>query len=160
MPDFDDEHELITSLLGRPPMGGYTVVVRRTEGAPVVLRNDPLFDDGRPMPTRYWLLDPALNKAIGQLEAEGGVKRAETEVDPAALARAHDTYASERDAQLDPGHDGHRPSGGVGGTRLGVKCLHAHYAHLLAGGNDPVGRWVHERLVERGQALDTVRCSS
>jgi hypothetical protein len=27
-----------------------------------------------------------------------------------------------------------------------VKCLHAHYAYLLAGGDDPVGNWVAERL--------------
>jgi hypothetical protein len=29
----------------------------------------------------------------------------------------------------------------VGGTRKGVKCLHAHVAWYLAGGDDPVGRW-------------------
>ena len=39
-----------------------------------------------------------------------------------------------------------RPSAGVGGTRRGVKCLHAHYAWYLAGGDDPVGRWVAERF--------------
>jgi exopolyphosphatase/guanosine-5'-triphosphate,3'-diphosphate pyrophosphatase len=27
-----------------------------------------------------------------------------------------------------------------------VKCLHAHYAWHLAGGDDPVGRWVAERI--------------
>jgi len=27
-----------------------------------------------------------------------------------------------------------------------VKCLHAHYAWFLADGDDPVGRWVDERL--------------
>jgi hypothetical protein len=27
-----------------------------------------------------------------------------------------------------------------------VKCLHAHYAWFLAGGDDPVGRWVKEHL--------------
>jgi exopolyphosphatase/guanosine-5'-triphosphate,3'-diphosphate pyrophosphatase len=36
--------------------------------------------------------------------------------------------------------------GGVGGTRTGVKCLHAHYANHLAGGTDPVGTWVAERV--------------
>jgi hypothetical protein len=38
------------------------------------------------------------------------------------------------------------PSGGVAGTRRGVKCLHAHYAWFLAGGEDHVGRWVKEHL--------------
>jgi hypothetical protein len=41
---------------------------------------------------------------------------------------------------------GPRPHGGVGGTRNGVKCLHAHVAWWLAGGDDPVGRWVSEQV--------------
>ena len=44
------------------------------------------------------------------------------------------------------GHSGPRPSGGVGGTRQGVKCLHAHLAWYLAGGDDPVGRWTAGEL--------------
>ena len=32
--------------------------------------------------------------------------------------------------------------GGVGGTRVGVKCLHAHLANYLAGFEDPVGALV------------------
>jgi len=34
------------------------------------------------------------------------------------------------------------PRGGVGGTRVGVKCLHAHLANYLAGNDDPVGQLV------------------
>jgi hypothetical protein len=78
------------------------------------------------------------------------VRAAEAAVDPAELAAAHAAYAAERDAAIDPAHTGPRPSGGVGGTRQGVKCLHAHYAWFLAGGVDPVGRWVGERLSESG----------
>jgi hypothetical protein len=33
-----------------------------------------------------------------------------------------------------------------------VKCLHAHYAYFLAGGDDPVGRWVEERLTDAADA--------
>jgi hypothetical protein len=29
-----------------------------------------------------------------------------------------------------------------------VKCLHAHWAFHLAGGDDPVGRWIAERIDE------------
>jgi hypothetical protein len=101
------------------------------------------------MPTRYWLVDRDLNRRVGTLEADGGVRRAEAAVDPADLERAHRAYAAERDAALPPGWDGPVPFGGVGGTRTGVKCLHAHYAHHLAGGDDPVGRWVAERLDPR-----------
>lgn len=122
--------------------------MRDARGAPMVIRNAPLLDDGTPMPTRYWLLDADLNRRIGRLEAAGGVRRAEAEVDPDLLARAHDRYRAERDAHLPPEWDGPRPFGGVGGTRRGVKCLHAHYAWFLAGGDDPVGSWVDQQLHE------------
>ena len=49
---------------------------------------------------------------------------------------------------------GPRPSGGVGGTRTGVKCLHAHWAWHLAGGDDPVGRWIADRIDDRARCLD------
>jgi hypothetical protein len=136
----------VADLLGRTPQGAYEVVVRSAGGAPVVIRNAPLLDDGTPMPTRYWLVDEDLRAAVGRLEAAGGVRRAEAAVDPEALAVAHRVYAAERDAALPADHDGPRPFGGVGGTRRGVKCLHAHYAWHLAGGDDPVGRWVEDRL--------------
>jgi len=83
---------------------------------------------------------------VSHLEAAGGVRAAEAAVDPAEVAAAHARYAAERDAALPPGHAGPRPSGGVAGTRKGVKCLHAHYAWHLAGGDDPIGRWVEEHL--------------
>jgi hypothetical protein len=141
-----DDVALLTERLGRPPEGDFDVVVRGADDDPVVIRNAPFLRDGTPMPTRYWLVDPAVRAAVSQLESTGGVRAAEAEVDPAALAAAHAAYAAERDAAIDPAHTGPRPSGGVGGTRRGVKCLHAHYAFFLAGGDDPVGRWVREHL--------------
>jgi hypothetical protein len=101
------------------------------------------------MPTRYWLVGEPERTTVGRLESAGGVDRAEAEVDPDELAAAHARYAAERDAELPPGWAGPRPSGGVGGTRVGVKCLHAHYAWYLAGGDDPVGRWVADHLGEQ-----------
>ena len=143
-----DDVALLTERLGRPPEGDFEVVVRTAEGYPVVIRNAPFLRDGTPMPTRYWLCDPGLRQAVARLESGGGVRAAEAAVDPQALAVAHAAYAAERDAAIDPAHSGPRPSGGVGGTRRGVKCLHAHYAFFLAGGADPVGRWVEDRLGE------------
>jgi hypothetical protein len=136
----------VADLLGRRPAGPFEVVVRDAGGDPVVLRNAPLLDDGTPMPTRYWLCGAALRQAVGRLESNGGVRAAEAAVDAGELAAAHARYAAERDAALPPGHRGPVPTGGVGGTRRGVKCLHAHYAHHLAGGDDPVGRWVEAQL--------------
>ena len=83
---------------------------------------------------------------VSVLESAGGVREAERMVNGTVLAAAHDRYARERDAAIPPDHSGPRPFGGVGGTRVGVKCLHAHYAWFLAGGDDPVGRWVDEQL--------------
>src|SRR5690606_22556599 len=95
-----------------------------------------------------WLVDPDLNRRIGRLEAAGGVKQAEAAVPADELAAAHDRYRTERDTQIPDEWAGPRPFGGVGGTRRGVKCLHTHYAWYLAGGDDPVGRWVHDRLTD------------
>jgi len=139
----------VAELLGREPMGHFTVVVIAPSGDPAVLRNEPLLPDGTPMPTLYWLCDPAIRSAIGTLESLGGVRESEAMIGLAAVRIAHDAYAAERDSRLPTDHIGPRPSGGVGGTREGVKCLHAHYAYWLAGGEDPVGAWVHEQLQER-----------
>ena len=142
--------EAVRSLLGREPQGEFAVVVRAPDGSPVVLRNAPLLDDGTPMPTRYWLVGRDEVVAVSRLESTGAVREAEAAIDPQLVADAHRRYAAERDAALPVDHTGPRPSGGVAGTRTGVKCLHAHYAWHLAGGDDPVGAWVARRLAERG----------
>ena len=136
----------ITELLGRVPQGKCEVVVRALDGDPVVLRNQPLLPDGTPMPTLYWLCGARENVLIGRLEATGAVNQVEAELDAALIAAAHDRYAAERDALIPADHTGPRPFGGVAGTRIGVKCLHAHFGWWLAGGNDPVGDWVAEKL--------------
>jgi uncharacterized protein len=138
--------DAVRAALGREPTADFDVVVRGEDGAPIVVRNAPFTAAGRPMPTRYWLVGPHLVRRVAQLEAAGGVRAAAAAVAPEALAAAHDRYAAERDAAIPATHQGPRPSGGVGGTRRGVKCLHAHYAWHLAGGDDPVGTWVAERI--------------
>ncbi len=146
------EHDLlvVAQLLGRVPKAAFDVVVRRRDGLPVVTRNAPFERDGTPMPTRYWLLPSArASDAIGRLEASGGVRAVEADISAEDIAAVHAAYACDRDAAIPPDWTGPRPSGGVGGTRQGTKCLHAHYAYFLAGGRDPVGRWVWERLATK-----------
>jgi hypothetical protein len=138
--------DAVRAALGREPTADFAVVVRDGQGRPVVVRNAPFTRDATPMPTRYWLVDRDLTRRVARLEAAGGVRAAGAAVDPARLAAAHAAYAAERDAAVPATHTGPRPSGGVGGTRVGVKCLHAHYAWYLAGGDDPVGAWVAEQL--------------
>lgn len=142
----------VAELLGRRPQGGFRVWVRNPDGSPRVIRNDPLLADGTPMPTRYWLVSTPDCLAVSRLESRGGVRQAEATVDPDALASAHARYADERDAALPADHSGPTPAGGVGGTRRGVKCLHAHYAWHLAGGEDPVGEWVAVQLAAESTA--------
>ena len=126
-------------------------MARCAAGHPLVIRNRPVDADGHPFPTLYWLTCPEHVRAVSRLESAGWIARLndEAETDPdlrTMLRRAHDSYARER-GRLAPGAES---GGGVGGTARGVKCLHAHYAYYLAGGADPIGVWVAERLAEDG----------
>jgi len=140
----------VRHLLGRDPQGEYTVAVRDAAGTPVVLCNAPLLRDGTPMPTFYWLCGAVEVAAVSRLEADGAVDEAESEIGLDALDDIHRRYAAMRDAHMPAGHTGPAPSGGVGGTRRGVKCLHAHFGWWLAGGDDAVGEWVARRLEQAG----------
>ena len=122
------------------------MVVRTDEGRPAVIANAPFLHDGTPMPTRYWLVDPTLREEVSRLESTGGVRQAEDAIPMDRIEAAHAVYAEERDALIGPDHRGPRPTGGVGGTRRGVKCLHAHLAWWLTGADDPVGAWTAQRI--------------
>ena len=147
------DHELVAKLLGRVPQGDFTVAVRHRDGTPVVLRNAPLLHDGTPMPTLYWLLGPQEVTAVSRLESAGTIDAVENELGLEAIALIHARYERERDADLPSHYDGPRPSGGVGGTRTGVKCLHAHFAYWLAGGDDAVGAWTAQQFKDQGLVL-------
>lgn len=137
---------VVAAQLGRPLRATAEVVSRCPLGLPVVTKVPPILDDGTPFPTLYWLSCPLASIRIGRLEGAGGVKTMEWKADAvpefgAALEAAHARYAAEREALLPDGADP-IPSGGVGGTRVGVKCLHAHYADSRAGNDNPVGAMV------------------
>ena len=135
-------------LLGREPRAQFEVVVRADDGARVVIRNAPFTR------RRHADADALLarrprprTQGVARLEADGGVRAAEADVDPAALAAAHRAVRGRaRRRHPRSATPARGPFGGVGGTRRGVKCLHAHYAYWLAGGADPVGEWVAARL--------------
>ncbi len=133
----EPDRALVTAALGRAPAGGFRVVVRDAAGEPLVIKNAPFLDDGTPMPTSYWLVGKKAQSLVGRLESDGGVRRAEDAVPQDEVAAAHERYAQARDAEIPIGHAGPKPSGGVGGTARGVKCLHAHLAWYLAGGATP-----------------------
>jgi exopolyphosphatase / guanosine-5'-triphosphate,3'-diphosphate pyrophosphatase len=137
----------VTAQLGREPITELAVVARCHDGHPLVIRNHPLDREGKPFPTLYWLTCPQAVAAVSRLESEGWIgrldERASAEPEFAtALEVAHREYAAERGRWL----RGAEGWGGVGGTARGIKCLHAHYANHIAGGGDPVGGWVAERV--------------
>lgn len=151
-----DDLAALEELVGRPLSGRCAVIVRTVHGRPVVIENEPHLRDGTPMPTLYWLVDRALHESVSRLESEGGVHRFEELVDPEQLQRTHDDYAQRRRA-VTVRTDLVQSSGGVGGTRVGVKCLHAHLANFLVGGNDPVGALVASDLDLPEMQLQRVR---
>ena len=136
----------VTELLGRQPQGDFEVILRDASGSPIVVKNEPLLFDGTPMPTRYWLVGPKEHMAVSRLESAGFIDLAESEVDAEELRLTHERYAAERDSAIPKDHTGPRPHGGVAGTRVGVKCLHAHYANWLVNKSDVIGQWVDRRL--------------
>ena len=146
------EREAVARQLGREPTTTFEVVARCVEPDgrsthPLVIRNHPRDPDGNPFPTLYWLTCPEAVKAVSRVESGGEIGRLNEryEREPEfreAVDRGHEEYARERGGLLPEARDW----GGVGGTRTGVKCLHAHYANHLAGGDDAVGRLVAERV--------------
>ncbi|HZB04298.1 MAG TPA: DUF501 domain-containing protein [Actinomycetota bacterium] len=122
-------------------------MARCGDGHPLVIRNHPFDRRGEPFPTLYWLTCPVAVRAVARLEGDGWIKRLDQRAREdaefgSALDATHRDYAVERGRWVPKA----RAWGGVGGTRTGLKCLHAHYANHVAGGADPVGRWVAEQV--------------
>ena len=144
------DFEAVREQLGREPTVPFSVVARCSDGHPLVIRDRPLDAAGDPFPTTYWLTCPEAVKAVSRVESEGWIARLGSDPEIAAgVEAAHRAYAVERGEIV----AGAEAWGGVGGTRRGIKCLHAHYAYHLAGGDDVVGRWTAGRIepVHRGE---------
>jgi hypothetical protein len=111
-----------------------------------VIETYPLVD-GEPFPTLYWLTCVRAGKEVGRLEAAGAMRELNRRLDEdsgfrAAFEAANADYVARRDAH-------HRlPDAGFvgGGPDDRVKCLHAHLAHQLVCGCNPVGGWVEEQI--------------
>lgn len=133
-------------MLGRPPRGVWRVARRCRCGLPQVIETDPFLEDGTPFPTLYWLTCPALVAEVSRLESEGGIREVNEMLQSRpdlerALDEATAEYISARSRRGGLPRDDH-PGGGPGR----VKCLHAHLAHHLITGNNPVGVWISARL--------------
>ncbi len=155
-----EDREIAERQLGRPLRGEARVASRCPHGVVQVIATPPLLPDGTPFPTLYWLTCPLLQRSVSRLES-GDFRerlRCRMEDDPAlaeGLRRAERDYAAERArwaermGALEKCERYFSQRGGVGGTaRGGMKCLHAHLAHFLAGGRNPVGAEVAAALGE------------
>lgn len=145
---------IVEEQLGRPSRARSAVVHRCGYGLPTVVRVAPRLEDGTPFPTTFWLTCPALNAAIGTLEAQQQIAAAnealgEHPVLATAYAAAQERLIAFRD-QLGGGDKlpGDPTAGGAPGH---VKCLHTHVAHHLATGDNVVG----ERALDQARP---VRC--
>jgi hypothetical protein len=174
MTEGERDREVLALQIGRPLRAASKVLRRCSLGLPIVAEVPPILDTGEPFPTRYWLTCPLTHRRIARIEGKGGVRAAQAKVAAhpelsEALEAAHARYArgtalsgertagtalsgertagtalsGERTAGMQ-----HRPSGGVGGSSGGVKCLHAHYADFAAGNDNPIGRDLHDVIGE------------
>lgn len=156
---------ILEEQLGRRPRGVRAIERRCPAGHPQVIRVYPLIDE-KPFPTLFWLTCPSLIGQIARLEHQGWIERLEQliERDPelrARYLRDHRAYIEERWRELSPEdrewviERGLAPvfrERGIGGLRdrTKVKCLHLHYAHHQARGENVIGEWLveHFEIVE------------
>jgi len=152
----EQDMQVLTRQLGRPPRGKVLVASRCPFGRVQVAVTAPRLDDGTPFPTLYWLTCPLLRSEVGRLEAGDLRPRLRSMLEDGELARrlerAEELYAKKRGELA--AREGMEDAvalwpdrAGVGGGRPGsLKCLHAHYAQYLAGEDNPVGEAVHGEL--------------
>jgi hypothetical protein len=150
-----DDTDVVEIQIGRSPRSVINVRTRCHLGLPVVIDVPPILDDGTPFPTTHWLTCPLAVVRISRLESAGGVRDADSRIrsDPdlgAVFDASMHRYKAERDAQIPADWVGPKPTGGIAGSRGGVKCLHAQYADTAAGNPNPIGEDVAARIEPLG----------
>ncbi len=155
-----EDRLLVEGQLARPLRGEVGAASRCLHGRVQVIATSPLLEDGSPFPTLFWLTCPLLQRAVSRLEGSGLREqlRRRLEVDTefaAGLRRAEEDYRrareewAERLGAADEVRELFGERGGIGGTVAGgLKCLHAHLAHYLATGANPVGAEVAARVCD------------
>ncbi|OFW61453.1 MAG: hypothetical protein A2W01_09745 [Candidatus Solincola sediminis] len=136
--------------LGRELRGEVYLASRCPHARVEVIATSPLLDEKTPFPTLFWLTCPLLKYEVAKLEnSDFRVRLKERLVSDSgfaeALEQAENRYNGEREhwaremgkSEAGVYFEGRR---GIGGTVSGgMKCLHAHLAHFLAGEANPIG---------------------
>ncbi|MCD6363821.1 MAG: DUF501 domain-containing protein [Synergistetes bacterium] len=173
--DYFKDLEIVRYQLKRKISGFLGVAKRCRWGYPQVIKCFPMLG-GKPFPTLYWLTCPFLREGISVLESLGKIEDFHNLVLSdlelrRALKLAHKRYAEERFSLLGKGIKRYLsekwPSyiqvireSGIGGVGKpnGIKCLHAHFAYWLAGGETPIGKLV-EKCLGNLECLDSPKCA-
>ena len=136
----DADARTVSAQLGRPARGRWQVAARCHLGLPTVIENHPRLEDGSPFPTLFWLTCPVLVKRVSRQEAAGRMQSITRSLAMDARLRERLAAALRRYANRRAEHEPIEVAGGPpGGGPDRVKCLHAHTAHEVAGGNNPIG---------------------
>lgn len=160
-----NDERILEQQLGRKPRGAVRVITwcATRPPHPQVIRTAPILQDSEPFPTLYYLTCSFLVKEVGKLEQQGYIEKFDAKVikDTSFRKRFLDTqkdYIRERKALIDKKKFAKLTEdqkevlmkSGIGGVKnlQAIKCLHAHYAHFLAKGKNPVGKEV-DRLIEK-----------
>ncbi|HKK22136.1 MAG TPA: DUF501 domain-containing protein, partial [Pseudohaliea sp.] len=136
----------ITARLGREPRGLRAVAVRDAAGEPAVIRVASVVD-GKPFPTLFWLIEPALNLRIDRAEAGGLIAAFQARVDAEpglaeTMAADHRRHIALRERYLAAGERAQLEARGqwaalaergIGGIAdfSRIRCLHTWYAAHL-----------------------------
>lgn len=144
--------------LGRKPRGLREVAVKDSQGQPMVIRVASIVD-GKPFPTLFWLIDPALCLRIDREEARGRIAYLQSALDDddalrASMADDHRQYIALRESYLSNAERevlssrGLWPAlsdRGVGGIAdfSRIRCLHTWYAAHLVNANT-IGRMLDQ----------------
>lgn len=158
------DKKIIEYQLGREAENLGGIVKYCPYNKPALLLTLPYNDSGGVFPTTYWLSCPYLVKEVSRLEDQGLIstltlRLKSDEKFRKELEKAHLAYAEKRRSLLgakdikileenNPGILKVLTLSGVGGIRdkMGIKCLHTHLADFLAGGLNPVGKFVWKEL--------------
>jgi hypothetical protein len=156
-----DDRSVVEIQIGRPPRSVVVVSARCHLGLPVVIDVPPILDDGTPFPTTHWLTCPLAVLRVSRIESTGGVREADHRIasDPDIAARFSESmerYRSARQELVPATWDGPVPTGGVAGSKGGVKCLHAQYADTAAGNENPIGDDIASRIEPLGCTVPCV----
>lgn len=162
----EQQHTQVEERLGRSPRGLREIAVSDDDGQPMVIRVASIVD-GKPFPTLFWLIDPALKLRIDREEAAGAIAELQQQVNgspalQAALARDHRRHIERRLSHLSAGEREQLEAGGmlaavvergIGGIAdfSRIRCLHTWYAAHLVEANS-VGRWLDRRWESSAQS--------